>query len=117
MAHSNADRNLLFGILALQLDFIARDALIAAMHAWVLEKSKPLGQVLVDCVRPDQERARVGARSDRLAPQCVATRRIHGCCGIGNPALKRRATIRSSLRDGFSGARRRYMYSPPVVCL
>jgi hypothetical protein len=27
-----ADRNLLFGILALQMDFISRDALIAAMR-------------------------------------------------------------------------------------
>jgi tetratricopeptide (TPR) repeat protein len=41
-----ADRNLLFGILALQLDFIDRDALIAAMHAWVLDKTKPLGLIL-----------------------------------------------------------------------
>jgi hypothetical protein len=41
-----ADRNLLFGILALQMDFIGRDALIAAMNAWVLDKAKPLGQVL-----------------------------------------------------------------------
>ncbi len=41
-----ADRNLLFGILALQMDFITRDALIAAMNAWVLAKAKPLGQVL-----------------------------------------------------------------------
>jgi serine/threonine protein kinase len=43
-----ADRNLLFGILALQMDFISRDALIAAMNAWVLEKTKPLGQILVE---------------------------------------------------------------------
>jgi WD40 repeat protein/tRNA A-37 threonylcarbamoyl transferase component Bud32 len=43
-----ADRNLLFGILALQMDFIQRDALIAAMHAWVLDKAKPLGQILVE---------------------------------------------------------------------
>src|SRR5215472_6018257 len=43
-----ADRNLLFGILALQMDFITRDALIAAMHAWVLDKAKPLGQILVE---------------------------------------------------------------------
>ena len=35
MAQSAADRNLLFGILALQMDFITRDALIAAMNAWV----------------------------------------------------------------------------------
>jgi hypothetical protein len=31
-----ADRNLLFGILALQMDFIGRDALVQAMNAWVL---------------------------------------------------------------------------------
>jgi serine/threonine protein kinase len=50
-----ADRNLLFGILALQMDFISRDALIAAMHAWVLDKAKPLGQILVEqsALRPD----------------------------------------------------------------
>jgi serine/threonine-protein kinase len=41
-----ADRNLLFGIVALQMDFINRDQLVAAMHAWVLEKQKPLGQIL-----------------------------------------------------------------------
>jgi eukaryotic-like serine/threonine-protein kinase len=43
-----ADRNLLFGILALQMDFIGRDSLIAAMHAWLLDKTKPLGQILRD---------------------------------------------------------------------
>jgi formylglycine-generating enzyme required for sulfatase activity len=48
MARDDADRNLLFGILAVQMDFVGRDALIAAMHAWVLEKHKPLGQILVD---------------------------------------------------------------------
>src|SRR5262245_46253946 len=44
----NADRNLLFGILALQMDFVARDALITAMHAWVLDKDKPLGLILLE---------------------------------------------------------------------
>jgi PAS domain S-box-containing protein len=54
-----ADRNLLFGILALQMDFITRDALIAAMHAWVLDKAKTLGQVFVEqrVLRPDQRAA------------------------------------------------------------
>ena len=47
-AHPAADRNLLFGIVALQLDFISRDQLITAMNAWVLDKHKPLGQVLVE---------------------------------------------------------------------
>jgi tRNA A-37 threonylcarbamoyl transferase component Bud32 len=30
------------------MDFIGRDALIGAMNAWVLDKAKPLGQVLVE---------------------------------------------------------------------
>ena len=38
MAGTAADRNLLLGIIALQMDFITRDALIAAMSAWVLEE-------------------------------------------------------------------------------
>jgi serine/threonine-protein kinase len=42
-----ADRNLLFGIVALQMDFVNRDQLVAGMNAWVLEKHKPLGQVLL----------------------------------------------------------------------
>lgn len=43
---SEADRNLLFGILAVQLEFIERDDLIHALNAWVLDKSKPLEQIL-----------------------------------------------------------------------
>jgi len=43
-----ADRNLLFGILAVQMDFITRDQLVAAMHAWVMDKAKPLGAILVE---------------------------------------------------------------------
>ena len=45
---ASADRNLLFGILALQMDFVSRDALLAAMNAWVLAKHKPLGAILVE---------------------------------------------------------------------
>jgi serine/threonine protein kinase len=48
MTSSANDRNMLFGILAQQMDFITRDALIAAMHAWVQEKHKPLGQILLE---------------------------------------------------------------------
>src|SRR5262245_10556497 len=46
MAQPFTDRNLLFGILALQMDFISRDQLIAAMHAWVLAKHRRLGDIL-----------------------------------------------------------------------
>jgi serine/threonine-protein kinase len=44
-SHS-ADRNLLLGIIALQMDFISRDQLIAAIGAWILDKHKSLGQLL-----------------------------------------------------------------------
>jgi hypothetical protein len=47
-SQASADQNLLFGILALQLEFIHRDALVAAMNAWVLNKSRPLGQILCE---------------------------------------------------------------------
>ena len=45
MASSTADRNLLFGILALQNDFVTRDQLIEAMNAWVLEKQRSLADL------------------------------------------------------------------------
>ncbi len=47
MSSAPSDRNLLFGVLALQMDFIKRDALIAAMHTWVLDKTRSLGEILV----------------------------------------------------------------------
>ena len=45
---ASADRNLLCGILALQMDFVTRDQLVVGMHAWVLDKQKPLGQILLE---------------------------------------------------------------------
>jgi serine/threonine-protein kinase len=47
-SNPESDRNLLFGIMAVQMDFVNRDALIAAMHAWMLAKSKPLSTILVE---------------------------------------------------------------------
>src|SRR5262249_33845490 len=52
----NADRNLLFGILAIQMDFIGQQDLIDAMHAWVMAKDKPLGRILLDKGRLSAER-------------------------------------------------------------
>jgi serine/threonine-protein kinase len=44
---ADAGRNLLFGILALQNNFIDRDALLAAFNSWVADKSQALGRILV----------------------------------------------------------------------
>src|SRR5262249_22317553 len=45
---AHADRNLLFGILALQVDFLTCEQLIAGMNASALDKGQSLGQILVD---------------------------------------------------------------------
>src|SRR6185436_5044151 len=47
MCGVNADRNLLFGILAFQNNFIDRQALLAAFDRWTTDKAMTLGQVLV----------------------------------------------------------------------
>ncbi len=44
----SAAESLLFGLLALQNNFIDRDGLLAAFNAWVADKTKPLGQILLD---------------------------------------------------------------------
>lgn len=48
MAFAVADQNLLFGILALQLDFISRDALLAGMAGWMFKKDESLGAILME---------------------------------------------------------------------
>ncbi|MBA4107634.1 MAG: hypothetical protein C0485_18015 [Pirellula sp.] len=47
MTSAAADRNLLFGILAVQMDFVRSEQLIAAMNSWVLDKQRPLADHLV----------------------------------------------------------------------
>src|SRR5277367_6479324 len=47
MSGFSSDRNLLLGIVALQMDFISRDELIAAMHDWTLDKARSLSEILV----------------------------------------------------------------------
>ncbi len=44
----SAAQSLLFGLLALQNNFIDRDALLAGFNAWVADKSRSLGQILLD---------------------------------------------------------------------
>ncbi len=52
----DADRNLLFGLLALQNNFIDRDALLDAFSRWMHDRENPLGQVLRDrgALSPDE---------------------------------------------------------------
>jgi tetratricopeptide (TPR) repeat protein len=41
------DRNLLFGVLAVQLGFVARERLIEATRRWVINKDQPLSEVFI----------------------------------------------------------------------
>src|SRR5262249_13821356 len=51
-----AGLNLLFGVLALQNNFITRDDLLAAFAAWVADKARPLAGFLVDRGALDEAR-------------------------------------------------------------
>ena len=48
MSQNQPARNLLLGILALQNNFIDRDGLLAAFNSWAADKSRSLGQVLLE---------------------------------------------------------------------
>lgn len=48
MSSASADRNLLFGVLAVQLDFVSRDQLLAAATRWAQDKDRPLAEVFVE---------------------------------------------------------------------
>ena len=98
MAEVNADRNLLFGILALQMDFVGRDALIAAMHAWVLDKAKPLGRILRRAAGPvaDDEHALLEALvAEHLAASTAATPSGAWRPSAGSAPLRERPASRS----------------------
>ncbi len=46
MAKADADLDLLFGILAYQVDFLSHDALVGAVTAWLLDQDRPLSRIL-----------------------------------------------------------------------
>jgi WD40 repeat protein/serine/threonine protein kinase len=52
----DADRNLLFAVVALKGDLVSRENLIAGMNAWALDRSKSLGDILIEkgYLRPDR---------------------------------------------------------------
>src|SRR5436190_18658862 len=43
----SADRNLLFGLLALQMDLLSREQLIDGFQLWMLQKDTPVAEVLL----------------------------------------------------------------------
>ena len=80
----SAARSLLFGLLALQNNFINRDALLAAFNVWVADKSQSLGQILLDRGALSPARARRARCPRPGAPPAARpgprtqSRRAHG---------------------------------------
>ena len=64
---SDSSRDLLFGLLALQVGLIDQAKLVAAFQAWTLDKSRPLAEHLVVMGHLDEDdRAAVDALVARL---------------------------------------------------
>ena len=90
---TSADRNLLFGILALHNDFISRDQLIAGMSTWAGEKHTPLEEILV----------RQGAMNadDRAALERMVDRRIERDGHDPAKSIAALSSVESSLKDAL----------------
>jgi hypothetical protein len=48
MEPNKSDTNLLFGILAMKMNFIRQDDLLEAMGIWFLDRQKSLGEILIE---------------------------------------------------------------------
>jgi serine/threonine protein kinase len=64
-----ADRNLLFGILAVQSGFCTAQQLVEAMSAWTLAKDRPLGDLLLEggALKPDEHELLAALVAKQLA--------------------------------------------------
>jgi serine/threonine protein kinase len=58
-SNSVSDHNILFGMLALQMDLVSRDELIAALQNWMLDKSRRLDELLVEAGVIDEQSQQV----------------------------------------------------------
>src|SRR5262245_15826034 len=89
---ATADRNLLYGILALRMDFVTREQLIEAMNGWVLEKETPLEDIL-------HRKGYLGPEDGQLLGQMVQRHiRKHGDVQQGLS----RVTVDTPLREELS---------------
>ena len=61
-----ANRDLLFGLLALQTGLIDQSALVAAFHAWTRDKSRPIAEILA---RAGGDRRRRAGPARRRSPR------------------------------------------------
>lgn len=90
---ASADRNLLFGILALQNGFITREQLIDGIRAWAGEKSVLMEEVLI------RQRALSAAQRNVLVPMVAFHIQEHA--GDASKSLAGISYVESSVRDAI----------------
>jgi hypothetical protein len=86
-----ADGNLIFGLLALQMDLLTREQLLEALHAWMLQRQTPLADILV--------RRGVLGRDDRDDLDRLVARHVrrHGDPRASLAALRVEPSVRQGL--------------------
>ncbi len=87
-----SDRNLLFGVLAVQMNFVSRDDVVAGMWSWVQRKETPLEAIL-------QEQGKLSAaQAAALAAVLVQYLQVHGNEPLfGLQALNGASTVASAM--------------------
>lgn len=75
----DTDRDLLVGVLALQLDFISREELLCALQLWTRDPSRPLGPVLVASQALAASRL---ALLEQVADECIAEQNGHAALAL-----------------------------------
>ena len=114
MAVVDADRNLLFGLIALQNGLIVQDQLLGAFRAWTVDKGRALADYLADRGDLDAEQ-RAGVEA------MVALHwKKHGGDGSHDwetSVISRRGPTRSGRRSPAPGAQDRSDAGPTMAAL
>ena len=120
---AQADRNLLAGVLALQMDFVTGDQLLAAMNAWALRKDTPLLDLLhQDGVLAGEDREALVHLVERHVARHGDARKSLASLHLDSDARRELEQIKNTdVQDGLDSMRTtvstpRFSCMPPSRC-
>ena len=104
---AQADRNLLAGVLALQMDFVTGDQLLVAMNAWALRKDTPLLDLLhQDGVLAGEDREALEHLVERHVARHGDARKSLASLHLDSDARRELEQIKSTdVQDGLDSMR------------